>query len=138
MDSNNSVIKFKVKKSWLTDKGYGRDTVALHRYHENKWNKLETTRYSEDATCYHYSAESPGFSTFAITVEKATAKTAKTKATIKKVLEEEEPEAEENVTRATSRRRASCRSTTRKKKRRTVKHSFDNNFDSSDYNPCNN
>ncbi|HHI04276.1 MAG TPA: PGF-pre-PGF domain-containing protein, partial [Candidatus Woesearchaeota archaeon] len=97
-DIEKAVIKFKVKKSWLTDKGYGRDTVALHRYHENKWNKLETTRYSEDATCYHYSAESPGFSTFAITVEKATAKTAKTKATIKKVLEEEESEAEESVT----------------------------------------
>ncbi|RLG22272.1 hypothetical protein DRN85_10915, partial [Methanosarcinales archaeon] len=85
-DVSKGIIKFKVKKEWLTDKGYGKDTVALHRYYGNKWNKLTTTRDSEDTTYYYYSAESPGFSTFAITAEKAPAVTAPAEE------EEEEPE----------------------------------------------
>ncbi|MBA3064778.1 PGF-pre-PGF domain-containing protein, partial [Candidatus Woesearchaeota archaeon] len=72
-DVSKGIIKFKVKKEWLTDKGYGKDTVALHRYYTNKWTKLTTTRDSEDTTDYYYSAESPGFSTFAITAEEAPA-----------------------------------------------------------------
>jgi len=70
-DVSKGVIKFKVKKSWLTDKGYGKDTIVLHRYYNNKWAKLTTTRDSQDITYYYYSAESPGFSTFAITAEEA-------------------------------------------------------------------
>ena len=70
-DVSKAIIKFKVKKEWLTNKGYGKDTIALHRYYGNNWNKLTTTRDSGDTTYYYYSAESPGFSTFAITAEKA-------------------------------------------------------------------
>jgi len=72
-DISKAIIKFKIKKSWLTDKGYGKDTIALHRYYNNKWTKLTTTRDSQDTTYYYYSSESPGFSTFAITAEKAPA-----------------------------------------------------------------
>ncbi|MBU4493115.1 MAG: PGF-pre-PGF domain-containing protein, partial [Nanoarchaeota archaeon] len=72
-DVSKGIIKFKVKRSWLTEKGYGKDTVALHRYYTNKWSKLTTTKDSEDTTYYYYSSESPGFSTFAITAEKAPA-----------------------------------------------------------------
>jgi len=97
-DVSKGIIKFKVKKEWLTDKSYGKDTIILHRYYDNKWNKLTTTRDSQDTTYYYYSAESPGFSTFAITAEKATTKTTETKTTIKEVLKEEKSEAEENVT----------------------------------------
>jgi len=96
-DIEKATIKFKVKRSWLTDKRYGKDTITLHRYYNNKWNKLTTTRDSQDTIYYYYSAESPGFSTFAITAEKATTKTTETEATIK-VLKEEKSEAEENVT----------------------------------------
>jgi len=90
-DVTKGIIKFKVKRSWLTEKGYGKDTVALHRYYTNKWSKLTTTRDSQDTTYYYYSSESPGFSTFAITAEEApvTAPTAE---------EEEAPETEENAT----------------------------------------
>jgi len=96
-DVEKATIKFKVKRSWLIDKSYGKDTIALYRYYNNKWNKLTTTRNSQDTIHYYYSAESPGFSTFAITAE-ATTKTTETEATIKEVLKEEESEAEENVT----------------------------------------
>jgi len=97
-DVSKGIIKFKVNKEWLTDKGYGKDTISLHRYYNSKWNKLETTRDSQDTIYYYYSSESPGFSTFAITAEKATTKTTETKTTIKEVLKEEKPKAEENVT----------------------------------------
>ncbi len=90
-DVSKGVIKFKVKKSWLTDKGYGKDTIVLHRYYNNKWAKLTTTRDSQDITYYYYSAESPGFSTFAITAEEAPVVTAPPP-------EEAPEEAEENVT----------------------------------------
>ena len=98
-DIEKAVIKFKVKKSWLNDKGYGKDKVMLHKYHNKKWEKLETERIGFDVNHYYYSAESPGFSTFAITAEKApvtpiTAKVAE-KVTAKEPEEEtteEEPE----------------------------------------------
>ncbi|MBA3063862.1 PGF-pre-PGF domain-containing protein, partial [Candidatus Woesearchaeota archaeon] len=72
-DIENAVIKFKVKKSWLTDKGYGIDAVNLHRYYNKKWNILETKRVGFGTDYYYYSAESLGFSTFAVTAEKAPA-----------------------------------------------------------------
>ncbi|HHI04195.1 MAG TPA: PGF-pre-PGF domain-containing protein, partial [Candidatus Woesearchaeota archaeon] len=93
-DVSKGIIKFKVRKEWLKDKGYGRDTIVLHRYYNNNWNKLETTRYSEDATYYYYSAESPGFSTFAITAEEALVVTP----SAEEQEEAPEEEAEENVT----------------------------------------
>ncbi|PIN79262.1 hypothetical protein COV14_00570, partial [Candidatus Woesearchaeota archaeon CG10_big_fil_rev_8_21_14_0_10_33_12] len=91
-DVSKGIIKFKVKMSWLTEKGYGKDTVALHRYYNNKWTKLTTTRDSQDTTYYYYSAESPGFSTFAITAEEAPVTAPAEEA------EEEVPETEENAT----------------------------------------
>ena len=96
-DISKGIIKFKVKKSWLTDKGYGKDTVALHRYYNNKWDKLTTTGYSGDLTYYYYSAESPGFSTFAITAEKAPVITAPAAKEKEEVQEEVEEEPEEEV-----------------------------------------
>jgi len=85
-DISKGIIKFKVR--------YGRDTIVLHRYYSNNWNELETTRYSEDATYYHYSAESPGFSTFAITAEEAPVVTPPAE----EQEETPEEETEENVT----------------------------------------
>jgi len=94
-DVSKGVIKFKVKKSWLTEKGYGRDAVSLHRYHDKKWDKLETTRTGFGAEHYYYSAESSGFSTFAITAEKAPVITASTAEEEEEVPEEVEEVPEE-------------------------------------------
>ncbi len=94
-DIEKATIKFKVKKSWLTEKGYGKDTVSLHRYYDKKWDKLETTRTGFGVEYYYYSAESSGFSTFAITAEKATVITAPTAEEEKEVPEEVEEAPEE-------------------------------------------
>jgi len=93
-DVSKGVIKFKVKKSWLTEKGYGKDNVALHRYYNNKWTKLTTTRDSQDTTYYYYSAESLGFSTFAITAEKAPVTVPAEKEEVPEEVEEAPEEAE--------------------------------------------
>ncbi|PIU72323.1 hypothetical protein COS79_03535 [Candidatus Woesearchaeota archaeon CG06_land_8_20_14_3_00_33_13] len=94
-DITKGIIKFKVKKEWLTEKGYGKDTVTLHRYYTNQWSKLTTTRDSEETAYYYYSAESTGFSTFAITAEKAPATQTTKKVTTKEVTTKEQ---EKNVT----------------------------------------
>jgi len=93
-DIEKAVINFKVKKSWLTDKGYGIDAVSLHRYNNKKWEKLETSRVGFGAEYYYYSSESSGFSTFAITAEKAPA----VKPAEKTTEEATKKEPEKNVT----------------------------------------
>lgn len=68
-DINKVTIKFKVPKSWVTSNSIDPDTIALNRYADGKWNKLPTTKLSEDASYYYFEAESPGLSVFAITGE---------------------------------------------------------------------
>jgi len=58
-------IKFKVDKIWLTQNAVDKNSVALYRF-ENSWGTLTTTILSEDATTVYYSAETSGFSYFAI------------------------------------------------------------------------
>jgi len=89
-DIENAVINFKVSKEWLTNKNYGIDAVSLHRYYNKKWEKLETTRTGFSTEYYYYSAKSTGFSTFAITAEKASPAPTTIKVTEK--IAEEEPE----------------------------------------------
>lgn len=59
-------ISFSVDKSWISGNNVDPDTVKLLRY-TTEWNELETTKTSEDADKIYYSAETPGFSPFAIT-----------------------------------------------------------------------
>jgi PGF-pre-PGF domain-containing protein len=66
-DVENVKIKFRVRKSWLDDNDVDKSTVSLNRYHENNWEKLETTIVSEDSGYVHYEAVPPGFSLFVIT-----------------------------------------------------------------------
>ena len=94
-DIEKTVIQFKVKKSWLTEKGYGIDAVSLHRYYNKKWDILETKRVGFGTDYYYYSAESLGFSTFAITAEKAPAVKPAEKITEEKVTTKD---TEKNVT----------------------------------------
>jgi len=94
-DIEKAVIQFKVKKSWLTEKGYGIDAVILHRYYNKKWDILETKRVGFGTDYYYYSAESLGFSTFAITAEKAPAVKPAEKITEEKVTTKD---TEKNVT----------------------------------------
>ena len=63
-------IEFKVEKTWLTQNGADKDKVALNRFADSKWNKLETTSTGDDSSYVIYKAKTPGFSAFAVTFEK--------------------------------------------------------------------
>jgi PGF-pre-PGF domain-containing protein len=63
----NSIVCFKVEKSWLQDKGINRSSITLNRYNDKKWNSLPTSLFSEDNKYLYFTAQTPGFSPFAIT-----------------------------------------------------------------------
>jgi len=69
----NAVVCFKVEKSWIQDKGIDQSSIILNRYSDKKWNGLPTTLSGEDDTYLYFTAQTPGFSPFAIT-GKTTAK----------------------------------------------------------------
>jgi len=58
-------IKFQVLKSWLSENGVDKSSVVLYRYNYG-WVELETTTVEEDDDYVYYTAETPGFSYFAI------------------------------------------------------------------------
>jgi hypothetical protein len=62
-------IQFQVNKSWISSNNINRATIALNRYKNDNWEKLTTKEVSEDNDYVYYEAETPGFSTFAITGE---------------------------------------------------------------------
>jgi PGF-pre-PGF domain-containing protein len=69
-DITEAKIKFKVEKSWINQNNISVNTIALLRFSNNTWNKLPTTKVSEDANYIYFEAETPGFSYFAISGEK--------------------------------------------------------------------
>ncbi|MBI4175978.1 MAG: PGF-pre-PGF domain-containing protein, partial [Candidatus Aenigmarchaeota archaeon] len=67
-------IDFKVPiASWLQANNIDKTTVKLKRYVNGDWEALPTSLVSEDANYVYYKADSPGFSTFAITGEQVVA-----------------------------------------------------------------
>ena len=75
-------IRFKVSKKWMSDNSATRDDIVLFRYHNNQWNKLNTVYVNDDANYYYFEATTPGFSYFAIGVDKETTSTSSTTTTI--------------------------------------------------------
>jgi M6 family metalloprotease-like protein/PGF-pre-PGF domain-containing protein len=63
----SAVVNFKVEKSWMMERSINRSSVTLNRYSENKWNSLPTSLSAEDDNYLYFTAETPGFSSFAIT-----------------------------------------------------------------------
>ncbi len=47
----NSVICFKVEKSWTRDKNITQSSINLYRYNDKKWNQLQTSLLREDDKC---------------------------------------------------------------------------------------
>ncbi len=68
-------IEFAVDADWLKARGVSAGDVTLLRYANDRWNSLDTTFVEEKDGKAYYSAESPGFSFFAITAEKGEAVT---------------------------------------------------------------
>lgn len=63
-------IEFKVAKSWLTNNNIDEATVKLNRYDENEgWKALPSMKVGEDDDFVFFEAETPRFSTFAVTGE---------------------------------------------------------------------
>lgn len=67
-DLTNVKLAFEINKSWLSDRGYTKDQVFLQRYADGKWSKLTTRLLSEDTKKYKFEADSPGLSTFVISI----------------------------------------------------------------------
>jgi PGF-pre-PGF domain-containing protein len=63
----NAVVNFKVEKFWIQDKNIDKSSIALNRYSDAKWNALSTKLSGEDDKYLYLTAQTPGFSPFAIT-----------------------------------------------------------------------
>ena len=63
----NPVLCFKVEKSWLQNKSIDQASITLNRYEDKAWVQLPVTLSEEDDTYLYFTAEVPGFSSFAIT-----------------------------------------------------------------------
>jgi len=75
MDSLSSAdIVFKVPKSWISANSVSEDDITLLRY-ESDWTELSTKKISADSSSVTYSAASPGFSYFAISIKESAVKT---------------------------------------------------------------
>ena len=63
----NPVICFKVEKAWVQDKKIDQASIALNRYSNKTWEQLPVSLVSEDEKYLYFTADLPGFSSFAIT-----------------------------------------------------------------------
>ncbi|WOF16453.1 PGF-pre-PGF domain-containing protein [Methanoplanus sp. FWC-SCC4] len=60
------IFEFKVAQSWLFTKGYTKGDIVMLHYKDGEWVSLPTVFIRDDAGYYHYTAETPSFSWFAI------------------------------------------------------------------------
>jgi PGF-pre-PGF domain-containing protein len=62
----NAMINFRVNRAWITEQGISENTITLYRYSEGSWNPLSTALNGQDEAYFYFTAETPGFSPFAI------------------------------------------------------------------------
>ncbi|ENN96124.1 hypothetical protein J422_04158 [Methanocaldococcus villosus KIN24-T80] len=67
-------VEFKVPKSWLKEKGFGKDEVVLERWDdiEDKWEDLPTELVSETGDGYKYKAKLERFCILSVVAKAAT------------------------------------------------------------------
>jgi len=90
----NPVIGFKVEKAWILDENIDQSSITLNRYSDKTWEQLPVNLVGEDNKYLYFTAETPGFSPFAIT-GKASASQEETAAEIQP--EDEPDNSEENT-----------------------------------------
>lgn len=70
-DIENSIdfvrFEFRVERSWIVDRNIDELSVTLTRFSDGTWEPLLMEKTDENQVYVYYSAESPGFSVFAIT-----------------------------------------------------------------------
>ncbi|HWR24698.1 MAG TPA: PGF-pre-PGF domain-containing protein, partial [Methanosarcina sp.] len=64
---DNPVIGFKVEKAWIQDKKIDPTSIKLNRYSNETWEQRPANQSHEDDKYLYYTAETEGFSFFAIT-----------------------------------------------------------------------
>ena len=62
----NGFVGFKVEKAWIEDKNINESLVTLQLY-DKGWQPLHTEKVREDDNYVYFKAETPGYSSFAIT-----------------------------------------------------------------------
>ena len=60
-------INFFVEKSWVTENNIDNSTIRLNRYNGGEWNPLDTEKMGDDEDYLYFEAQTPEFSSFAIT-----------------------------------------------------------------------
>ena len=68
-DIDKATITFEVPFTWLNSNNIDKNSVKLNRLVNSDWVTLPTTRVSDSSSASIYEAETPGFSTFAISGE---------------------------------------------------------------------
>ncbi|AKB18708.1 MULTISPECIES: NosD domain-containing protein [unclassified Methanosarcina] len=63
----NPVIGFKVEKAWAQDEKIDQASITLNRFSNKTWEQLPVSLSDEDEEYLYFTAETPGFSSFAIT-----------------------------------------------------------------------
>lgn len=64
--SSSAEIEFRVKKSWMSEKGAVKEAIRLYRHADGEWKELRTEYLSSGSTWVDFKAYTPGFSYFAI------------------------------------------------------------------------
>jgi len=62
----NARINFRVPRAWISENNINESAVTLYRYSQDTWNALPTVLSGEDKDYFYFTAETPGFSPFAI------------------------------------------------------------------------
>jgi PGF-pre-PGF domain-containing protein len=62
----NAKITFRVSKAWISEQSIDTSRVTLYRYNQNTWNPLSTVLKGENEDYFYFTADTPGFSPFAI------------------------------------------------------------------------
>ena len=85
----NAVVEFKVEKSWIQEKHIDKASITLNRYNDSKWDALPTNLSGEDDKYLYFTAQTTGFSSFAITGKAVTSGTANETQTETKIVNPE-------------------------------------------------
>mgnify|MGYP006280325493 CR=1 FL=1 len=62
----NMTFDFAIKRSWIENQSFDKYTVTMMRYHNESWQKLNTTYVNETNETFYYQAQTPGLSIFAV------------------------------------------------------------------------
>ncbi|MFY1111297.1 MAG: PGF-pre-PGF domain-containing protein [Methanosarcinaceae archaeon] len=66
----NRTIAFRVLKSWVAENDINPASISLQRYHNGTWKLLDVTKEREDESYLYFKAETPVFSSFAVTASR--------------------------------------------------------------------